>query len=179
MARPLRISVDNGLQSWDTLLNDNLIILFDGPIPIHANASLTEANLQTNFPAASHDRCIVWVNHSVIGYTLYWSDGTTWIPMEGPRKPTRSSSVTTTQLAADVRVQFTGAGTVDFDFLTASAWTGRNVIVRNDAAAAINLDPNGSETINGGGAGVPLALPAGSTATIYSNGTSLEASIQT
>ena len=176
MSRPLRIPVDNGVNSWDSLLNDNLIELFDAPLPIHTSASLTESNVQSTFPAASFDRCLVWVNHSVVGYTLYWSDGTAWIPMSA-RLPQTSLTATTTQVRADVWVRYTGAGSVDYDFLPAADWAGREVTIRNDSSATINLDPNGSETINGGGAGSPLVLAVGSTAVVRSSGTALFASV--
>jgi hypothetical protein len=176
MSRPTRIAIDNGVNGWDTLVNDDLTILFDAPIPIHADASLTESNLASTFPAAQYDRCAVWVNHSVVGYTIYWSDGTGWIPL-GPRLPQTNLTSTTTQLRADVRVRFTGAGSVDYDFLAAADWAGRTVIVRNDSGAAINLDPNGTEQINDGGAGTPLSLAVGDTARVYSTGTALYADV--
>lgn len=176
MARPTRISIDDGVNDWDALINDNLAILFDAPLPISALASVTEANVETNFPAASYDRCVVWVNHSVVGYTLYWSDGTAWIPLSA-RQPQTNLTATTTQVRGDVRVRYTGAGSVDYDFLAAASWAGRTITIRNDAGATINLDPNGSETINGGGAGSPLVLAVGSTARVYSTGTALFADV--
>ena len=179
MSRPTRIEIGSGTNDWDALVNDNLEFALDGPFPIHEDAALTEATVQATFPAASYDRCLVWVNHTVVGYTLYWSNGTAWVPLGLPRAPERSSAVTTSQVAADVRVRFTGAGSVDYDFLAAASWAGRTVTVRNDASAAINLDPNGTETINGGAAGAALSLAAGSTARIYSSGTALFADIST
>lgn len=176
MSRPLNIPIDNGVNGWDTLLNDNLEIILDGPFPAHADAALTESNLQSTFPAASYDRCIVWVNHSVVGYTLYWSDGTAWIPF-GARLPQTSLTATTTQVRGDVWVRYSGAGAVDYDFLPAAQWAGREITIRNDAVLAINLDPDGTETINGGGAGVALSLAAGSTARVRSDGTALFAAI--
>ncbi len=176
MSRPLKVPVDNGVNSWDGLLNDDLDILFSGPLPIHESASLTEANVESTFPAAQHDRCLVWVNHSVVGYTLYWSDGTAWIPMSA-RLPQTSLTATTSQVRGDVWVRYTGAGSVDYDFLPAADWAGREVTIRNDASATINLDPNGTETINGGGAGSPLVLAVGSTAVVRSSGAALFASV--
>lgn len=176
MSRPLRIAIDDGVNDWDALINDNLELALDGPLPIHEDAALTESTLQATFPAASYDRCLVWVNHSVVGYTLYWSDGTGWIPF-GARQPTTNLTATTTQVRGDVRVRFTGAGSVDYDFLAAASWAGRTVIIRNDSGATINLDPNGSETINGGGAGTPLVLAVGSTARVYSTGAALFADV--
>lgn len=177
MSRPVKIPVNNGVNDWEALLNDDLDILFDNPIPIPQPAGLTESNLESTYPAAQHDRCIVWVNHSVVGYTLYWSDGTSWIPVKGIRQPQRNLTTTTTQLRADVRVRYTGAGSVDYDFLPAAQWAGRTVEIRNDAGATINLDPNGSETINGGAAGAPLVLAIGDTARVYSTGTALFADV--
>jgi hypothetical protein len=177
MSRPLKIPVDNGVNSWDSLMNDDLDILFSGPLPIHESASLTESNVQSTFPAASYDRCIVWVNHSIVGHTPYWSDGTAWIPVKGVRQPQTNLTATTTQVRGDVRVRYTGAGSVDYDFLPAAQWAGRTVEIRNDSGAAINLDPDGSETINGGGAGSPLSLAVGSTARVYSTGSALFADI--
>ena len=176
MSRPVRIPINSGTQGWDGKIDDDLILILDAPLPLPQPTSLTESNLQSTYPAASFDRCVVWVNHSVVGYTLYWSDGTGWIPIQGIRAPQTSLTGTTTQVRADVWVRFTGAGSFDYDFLTASAWAGRSVIVRNDCSAAINLDPNGSELING--SSTSLSLAAGSTATIRSDGTALYASIQ-
>lgn len=176
MARPLRIAIDNGVNGWDTLLNDNLELVLDAPIPIPQPSGLTESNIQATYPAASYDRCLVWVNHSVVGYTLYWSDGTAWIPL-GARLPQTSLTATTTQVRGDVWVRFTGAGSVDYDFLPAASWAGREVVIRNDSSATINLDPDGTETINGGGGGSPLVLAIGSTARVRSSGTALFASI--
>ena len=39
MSRPLRIPIDDGVNDWDALVNDNLIELFDAPLPIHASTS--------------------------------------------------------------------------------------------------------------------------------------------
>lgn len=177
MPRPTSIPINDGVNDWDALINDDLDIILNGPLPIHANASLTESNVAATFPPGSYDRCLVWVNHSIVGYLLYWSDGTTWIPSTQGRMPTRSLSSTTTQGAADVRVRYTGAGSVDYDLLAAASWSGRTVIVRNDSGATINLDPNGSETINALGAGNPLVLAVGSTARVFSDGTALFADV--
>ena len=175
MSRPVRIPIDDGLNDWDALINDDLTILFDAPIPLPQPAGLTESNLQATYPAASFDRCVVWANHSVVGYTLYWSDGTAWVPVQGIRSPKTQLTATTTQVRADVFVRFTGAGSVDYDFLTASAWAGRTVTIRNDASAAIMLDPNASELING--VSGSLSLGVGLTAVVYSDGTELFAYI--
>jgi len=172
MARPTRIPIDDGVNDWDALLNDDLAILLDAPLPLPEPAGLTESNLQSTYPAASYAECIVWVNHSVVGKTLYYSDGTDWIPLpNGPRSPERSISATTTQAAADVRIRIT-SGTVTLNLLAVASWKGRTLVVRNDSGNNATLDPNGAETINGA---ATLTLPTGSTAVLYDNGTSVEA----
>lgn len=171
MSRPLPVNISSLGAAWDSDVDGNFDKTFTQPFPIHESASLTEANVQSTFPAASFDRCLVWVNHSVIGYTLYWSNGASWIPYGSEKRTIRTSSTTTSQVITDKVVRFTGAGAVDYDFLTASAWAGVSVTVRNDAALAINLDPNSTELING--SATSLALAAGASATIYSDGTSL------
>lgn len=77
MARPTRDTIENGLNGWDATINDNLIKVFDGPFAIHEHTG-DESDLQATFPAASYDRCLVWVDHSVDGWTLYQSDGSSW-----------------------------------------------------------------------------------------------------
>lgn len=77
MARPTRDTVQSGVNGWDSTLNDNLIKLFDRPLAIHEHTG-DESDLASTFAAASYDNCLVWVNHTVDGWTLYHSDGSTW-----------------------------------------------------------------------------------------------------
>ncbi len=178
MTRPTTTAINSGNQGWDGEIDDNFDVVIDGPFPIKERTDIVSlAALETAYPAASHDRCFIWINLTTFGMTLCWSNGTAWITYGMEKRPERSSSVTITQLITDKFVRFTGAGAVDYDFLAAASWAGVTVEVRNDTAGVVNLDPNGSETINGGGAGVALALAAGSTARIYSNGTALYASV--
>jgi len=180
MARPAPVPINNANQGWDATVDDNFDILANAPLPIHEDAAITTlAALETAFPAAAHDRCFIWINLTTFGYTLCYSNGAAWITFGVERRPIRSSSATTTQLITDKFVRFTGAGAVDYDFLAVASWPGMTVEVRNDSAGIVNLDPNGSETINGGGAGVALALAAGGTARIYNDGTTLYAAIST
>lgn len=77
MARPSRDPIQSGTNGWDATLNDNLIKLFDGPLAIHEHTG-DESDLASTFAAASYDNCLVWVDHTVSGWTLYHSDGSTW-----------------------------------------------------------------------------------------------------
>jgi hypothetical protein len=77
MARPTKNDIDSGIQNWHQKIDDNDEVLFNGPLPIHVHTG-DETDLAATFPVASYDRCIVVVNHSALGWTLYASDGTTW-----------------------------------------------------------------------------------------------------
>lgn len=176
MARPAITQIQSGNQGWDGVLNDDLDILTDAPIPIPEDASITSlAALQTAYPAASYDRCFIWINLTTYGMTLCWSNGAAWITYGTDKRPIRSVSITTAQLITDKFVRFTGAGSVDYDFLTVSAWAGHTVTIRNDSSAAINLDPNGTELINGSSGSLSLAVS--STAVVYNDGAFLYAGI--
>lgn len=180
MARPATTPINSGNQGWDGEIDDNFDILALAPLPIFEDGAITTlAALETAYPAAAHDRCVVWVNLTTYGYTLCWSNGTAWITYGMDKRPERTNTVTISQLITDKFVRLTGAGTIDYDFLAAASWAGHTVEVRNDTAGVVSLDPNGTEQINTGGAGVALSLPAGSTARIYSNGSALYASIST
>lgn len=169
MARPTKDDLNSGNQGWDGVVDDNFEKLFDAPIPIHASASLTQSNLQSSFPASAHDRCLVWVNHTVHGYMLYYSNGTTWIPYGNDKMPKTEPSTTYTMLVTDKFIRATGTTSYDIDLIAAASYSGRTLFVRNDSTMSINLDPSGSENINGSSSS--LAVASGATAIIYSDGT--------
>jgi hypothetical protein len=169
MARPAINPILSGAQNWDDRVDDNFTRLGKAPIPIHENASLTESTVTATFPPSSYDRCLVWVNHSVIGYTLYESNGTLWRPF-APKFAVVAFSSTRAMLVSDNVVRATGGGGIDLDLTTAANYRGRILIVRNDSSGNLDLDPSGSETINGGGAGAALVLATGTRTRIYSDG---------
>tara|TARA_R110002095_G_C4251957_1_gene240444 strand:+ start:39806 stop:40915 length:1110 start_codon:yes stop_codon:yes gene_type:complete len=77
MARPSRDTIQSGVNGWDASVNDNFTRTFDLPLAIHEHVG-DESDLASTFPAASYDNCLVWVNHTVDGWTPYHSDGSTW-----------------------------------------------------------------------------------------------------
>lgn len=84
MARPTKNDIDSGIQGWDGKIDDNDEAVFNTPIPIHEHTG-DESDIASTFSAAAYDRCLVWVDHTVMGWTLYWSDGTIWSPYaKGP-----------------------------------------------------------------------------------------------
>lgn len=86
MARPTRIAILNGNQGWDGSLETNLQNVFDRPFPTDEHSG-DESDLESTFPAASYDRCSIWVNHSTLGWSLYVSDGTAWVRMQRAASP--------------------------------------------------------------------------------------------
>ena len=66
------------------------------------------------------------------------------------------SSSPDTQLVSDDTLYFSAATTVD---LLTSVTTGREFLYVCTAAATLTLDPGGTDTIDGGSAGVALAIP--------------------
>ena len=63
MARPTKNNIDSGIQGWDGKIDDNDEALFNAPIPIHEHTG-DESDIQATFPAAAHDRCLVWIDHT-------------------------------------------------------------------------------------------------------------------
>lgn len=151
MARPVLIDIDQGLEGWDSFLQTDLETLLKGPLPIHESASLTEANLQASFPAASYDRCLVWVNHTVYGYTLYRSDGTNWKSFDPQRRVSRNITGAVTLTTAEVADILTCSGTLPYTVTlpTATTMRGRTLIFKTLVAGTLTIDGNGAETIDG------------------------------
>lgn len=73
MAKPSRDAIQNGLNNWDATVNNNFIRLFDRPPPIFLHTG-DESDIESSFPAASHEECIVVVDHTVLGLQLYIVD---------------------------------------------------------------------------------------------------------
>jgi len=170
MARPTPVSINSGNQGWDGDMDDNFDILTQAPFPIYESASITSlATLQSTFPAAAYDRCFIWINLTTYGYTLCWSNGTSWVTYGTEKRPLRSSAVTISQLITDKVVRFTGT-TNTYNLLAAASWAGITVEGRNDGSGNLTIDPSGAETINGA---ATLVIAAGGTFKIYSDGSAV------
>ncbi len=151
MSRPSWLTIDAGLEGWDAFLNTNFNNAAAKPWAIYESASLTESTLAATFPAASYDRCLVWVNHSVYGYTLYRSDGTNWKSWDAQRRLSRNITGTATLTTAEVADIITISGTLPYtvNLPTATSMRGRTVIFKTLVAGTATLDGNASETIDG------------------------------
>lgn len=79
MAKPALTPIDSSSQNnWDAILNDNFVKLTGAPFPMHRYTGGDEVALESAFPAAAHEDCLVWITHSTAGNTLMASDGTSW-----------------------------------------------------------------------------------------------------
>lgn len=98
MARPQLVTIESGAEAWDADVNDNTAILRDAPTPLFELPSADdETDLATDFPANTYDRCVAMVNHSTLGWTLMYSDGTAWQVI--PRRADAQADSTATLLA--------------------------------------------------------------------------------
>jgi len=150
MSFPTHVGILSGNQGWDGDIDDNFDIVFDGPFPLHRDAALTEANVQSTFPAAAHDKCFVWVNHSVFGYTLYFSDGTNWRVYGWEKRITSSVTGAVTLNGRERMVMLSGSPPYTVTLAPAASWKGETVTFKLlVAGGTVTLDGNASETIDG------------------------------
>lgn len=96
--------IQSGQQGWDTDVTDNdadvKAVLQDVPFAAHEHVG-DETDLEATFPAAQHDRCLVWVDHTTWGWTLYWSNGATWGPFAAIGNQVDSTAPDVATLVAD------------------------------------------------------------------------------
>jgi hypothetical protein len=81
MSRPsLDIAVESGLAGWDADLENLFDVFRANPWPVfqHGGSPGNETDLEAAFPAAENDRCIIAVQHSLVGWCLMVSDGASW-----------------------------------------------------------------------------------------------------
>lgn len=152
MARPTPTTISQGLEGWDAFLNTNFANTFTKPFPIHENASLTEATLAATFPAASYDRCLVWVNHTSYGYLLYQSNGTDWLPYaQAERSLSRTVTGSATLTSAETSSLILAGGSLPYtiNLPAASTMRGRRLSFKTLVSGTLTIDASGAETIDG------------------------------
>lgn len=81
MPRPENVPMQAGVAGWDSIANDNFSKILDTPYPIPLHSG-DQTDLEATYPAASYDKCWVFVEHTVDGWTIYESDGTNWAQKE-------------------------------------------------------------------------------------------------
>lgn len=148
MTRYARKVVNSAENAWDGKVNDNDLNVFDRPIPLHVHTG-DQTDLQSTFAAASFDQCLVWVDHTVIGQTLYFSDGGTWFIYQ-PKRAIRAVSGATTLLDTDQVIDVDASTAYTITLMTAASYAGRTLVVKiTTGANTITLDGSGAETIDG------------------------------
>lgn len=126
MVKPALQDIAHGVESWDSIVNADLAILRDNPMPVKEYA------LAAALPAAgSFDRCVAFKETSSGVWALSFSDGTTWHNVYGSGQTTEWTGSSASAPVARARVtgdtnprwelrangdQFYGPGNAALDF---------------------------------------------------------------
>ncbi len=138
MAKPSRDDIQNGLNGWDGTVDNNFIKLFDRPIPIFLHSG-DETDIEAGFPAASHDECLVVVDHTTIGLTFYIVDkdhasgSAKWVPLSVflATPVTVENSDTTLDWDDRFVISNPSGGSATLTLRPAGEMTGKTVQVKN------------------------------------------------
>lgn len=151
MARPTRKPIDAGISAWDSPLNDDFIQVYDGPLPIHVHTG-DQTDLAATFPPASYDQCFAVVNHTTLGFLLYFSDGVAWQVWK-QRENFRTTSAAVVMVVDDGVILTGDAGgayNVTLPDPTALGVIGRPYNIKRIGAADIaTVVPFAAETLDG------------------------------
>ncbi len=155
MARPTRITVNSGDNSWEAQLNTNLQQLYDRPLPLFVHAG-DLASLEAARPAAQFDQCLAWVDYdgdATPGKMMAFSNGTEWRLLsdwEANRRVFRSTGSGGNILDTDDVVISTGAGNITLTLpAITNANEGRIVRAKRQGSGTFTLDTTGADTIDG------------------------------
>lgn len=155
MARPTRQTIDNGTNAWDSKVNTNFQNLFNRPLPVALHTG-DESDLESTFPAAQYDKCLIWVEHTVDGWTLYYSDGTIWDVLTtgggGGGGPMSIQSVSTTAtINSTENLLAVCSGTTYTVTLPSAAGVtaGHRCTIKRTASGTITVDGDSGDTIDG------------------------------
>lgn len=155
MARPTRIAITNGQQGWDSDVNDDFMLLFDRPLAIALHAG-DETDLEATFAAASYDKCLIWVNHTVDGWKLYYSNGTVWAALAtggggggGPMTIEPVSGAGSVGAVENSLVVCSGTTYTVTLPAAATAGAGHRITIKRTASGDITIAADSAETIDG------------------------------
>lgn len=155
MSRYTRKIPGAGQASWDAEINDNFQNLFDRPLPIAEHAG-DESDLEATFPAASYDRCLIWVDHSVSGWKLYFSNGSAWAEFStggggggGPMSIDLISTTDTIQSTENTLAVCSGTTYTVTLPSAATVGAGHRVTVKRTSSGTITIDGDTADTIDG------------------------------
>lgn len=159
MAKPTRDTIQNGLNGWDSTINNNFIKMMDGPLPVFLHTG-DQTDLEASFPAASHNECMVMVDHTTMGMTLYVVDkdhpsgGAKWVQFSTFDSTPPSTRNTTSSIGDDERFVLSNpAAPITLTLPLASRIPGKTIRIKILAsflvtiASASNID--GAATFTG------------------------------
>jgi hypothetical protein len=172
MARPTHAGILSGTQGWDGDIDDNFDIAFDAPYPVHEHTG-DESDLNATFAASSHDRCLVWVDHTTLGWTLYWSDGSNWRPFSHEVRDFTNITGIATLSGRERVVLLAGSPAYTVTLAPAADWAGETVDFKlTVGGGTVTLDGSGAETIDGAATYTGLSTQY-DTVRLYSDGTNI------
>jgi hypothetical protein len=148
--RPETFDLDQGLEAWDAIANANRAKGFEQPLPVHEHDG-DESDLESAFPAAQFGNSLVWVNHSVLGWVLYCTDGNSAWRQYSQRERTSFRLFGTAGTLDDWdRVVFYNGGSPATLVLAPAANTvGAIVHLKQIGTGTLTVDANGAENIDG------------------------------
>lgn len=151
MARPSLVPINSGNQGWDGDMDDNFDVIGSNPLPIHEDAGITESTIAGLYPPAAYDRCVVWVNHTIYGYVLYYSDGTNWRPFDPQRRLSRTVTALETLTLSEQASLILASGTLPYTLTleAASLFKGRSIAFKTLVTGTLTIAAAGGDTIDG------------------------------
>lgn len=143
MSRPLRVTVP-ATSGWDSVVNGDFEKLVDGPLPIYRHVG-DESDLP---PATKYRNCLVWVDHTEFGWTLYHEVGGSWVPV-GLKRSIRVVTGDDDVVDADDVVFVNSSDPVDLTLPDPAANAGRAYVIKRVGTGDLTVLPNDAETIDG------------------------------
>jgi len=80
MPRPVLPTINVGSSGWGPLVTQALAQVYTTPYPLPEHVG-DESDLPD---ATIYDRCVVWVEHTELGWVLYHANGGVWLPLMQP-----------------------------------------------------------------------------------------------
>lgn len=172
MPKPTRDNIQNSLNGWDATINNNFIKTMDGPLPVFLHTG-DETDIESSFPAASHNECLVMVDHTVVGMSLYVVDkdhpsgSAKWVAFSTFNSAAHTARNTTSSIGDDEIFTLTNpAGAITLTMPLASRTAGKTFVVKNLAAQIVTI----TSASNIDGAANFLLSVQYASATLYSDG---------
>ena len=155
MAKPGRDNVQSAVNAWDANVNNNFIRLFDRPLPVFLHTG-DETDLEAAYPAASHEECIVWVDHTAVGLTPYVvnknhpSGSPTWQPqaLNLPVSPVVHNATANLDWGDRIVLANPG-GAITLTLRSASGLAGQTVQIKNLSIQNVIVDGTTAGLIDG------------------------------